>query len=207
MLLITDGGVVAVQWIDWALQLDRYNPIPLSRYLLVLRFELAVASITSSPGCLSSVSRDTTSQHLTTHHIQGEECIYLDESVQISENNGDWNEPNIQRITVKMWDQLNNFGDNEPHCEADHDKGQVPVGDFLGSFEEKPSQDRIHYQGRWAKGREVQRVKTPRLLPTEYMSGPVTNTRNKGSEYLQMWRSTIKLVMLLLQLVLAHRRH
>lgn len=48
---------------------------------------------------------------MLTYHVQGEECIYLDEAVQISKDDGNGDELDIYRVAVEMGNQLDCFGD------------------------------------------------------------------------------------------------
>lgn len=126
---------------------------------------------TSPPICLSSISRFFIVSTSATHHIQGEECIYLDEPMQIPKDNGNWDKPDIHGITVEMWNQLDDFCENQPDGKTNHDRDRSPLRDLIGSFEEEPSHEAIHNQSGRTESRKVQSIRTPRLLPIKYISG------------------------------------
>lgn len=100
-----------------------------------------------------------------THHVESKKGIELDQTMEISKDDGDGNKDDIARVSQQKSHELDELGEAK-HEEELGPEGVVSVLDMPLSRRPpaRGKQKRVDDEGERGKGREVEGVCAPRLL-------------------------------------------
>lgn len=100
-----------------------------------------------------------------THHVKSNEGIELDQTMEISKDDGDGNKDDIARVSQQKSHELDKLGEAK-HEDELGPEGVVSVLDMPLSRRPpaRGKQKRVDDKGQRGKGREVEGVGAPRLL-------------------------------------------